>query len=319
MTAALRLAGRVLGSGVLVLPLLAAERGRGVTIAVTVTGVVAIAASAWVFTARPFGKPGRSSVTATPVPPRLLYIVGISGGTAYFWSGAAALGSAITGWRHPVAVAAVACLIGLRLAVPAPEQVAGWLPTARSYLAVLVAFLAPLSPSVWTAMGRDSGRGVAVGALCLASLMLAVGWESLPRLRPAPRTLVAAVGICAGCVAVVMVHAAAGVPQARWPSASVRAQVVGWAVVALLVSFAAGNLRTITGLWRTLPAVRSGAAATAYAAGGVLVVAAVLLAAGWARAWVLLLPGAATCLLYAGFALGLWSRRKVRGSVAVSA
>jgi hypothetical protein len=179
--------------------------------------------------------------------------------------------------------------------------------------------MVPLSPAVRATLGRDSGRGVAVAVLGLASLMLAVGWESLPRIRPTPQALLAAVAVCVACVSVVTVHAAWSWPRSPWASTSVGAQLIDWSVVALLLSFAASNLRTIRGLWRTLPAVGSGAAGTAAAVGGVLVIATVLLETAWSRAWVLVLPGAATCLLYVGFAVGLWSRRDVHTTMAVNA
>lgn len=285
------LACGVLGSGLVVFPPLAAALDDRTGAAVVAAGCVAVVAVGLLFRYRPFGRSRITSVSRLPVRWRLIYLVGFLGGSSYFATVAVSLLGLLA---LPVAVAIGSVLLGalaLGLAPPVPAPVK--LAAAVGSVLALAA-----SPAVSDLLGHRSAGGVPLLTAGAAATLLTVGWEAVPS-RAGQRAEVLAAGLLC-CLVVV-----AGYLWLRYQSApggSGSRLVAGWTAT-VLVLFLSGNLRAIGTFWAPHRVGRSAVRYRVLAALAVLVLMLVQREL-FARGWLLLLPAAATSILYGSYAAG---------------
>jgi hypothetical protein len=281
----------LLGVGVVVFPPLATVLAPGPGVLVLILGCAAVLGAGHLFLRRPFGRWPAAAVTGLPAGWRLGYAVAFTGGTSYFTSSAAALlcrVSPLRPWQAVLVVLGGAAAASLARPVP---------PTVKAGLALLAVLAVPASPPVEETLGSRAAGGVAWLTAAAATVLLAVGWEAVPRrhARPGDVAVVASACCAVATVGYLWSRRAWAGPAGPLP--------VGMFTAVVLGVFVAGNLRALATFWA--PAATGRALATARVCSGLPVLLLALVQQQlFARGWLLLLPAATIATLYCGYALG---------------
>jgi hypothetical protein len=285
------LATDLLGVGVVVFPPLTAAQAVGTGGLVLALGCVAMLGAGWLFLQRPFGHWAVPSVTSLPARWRLGYAAGFTGGAAYCASSAAALLCLVSPLRPGQALVAVlGGAVLMTFARPLPGAV-------KTTLALVAALAVPTSPPVEAVLGSQAAGSFPMLIAAFAAVLLAVGWEAVPRRHARPGDvavvgLVCCLAVTAGCL---------WSRQSMVGPAHIR--VVGLLTAVALTAFVAGNVRAVANF--CLPAATGGAARSGRVLSSLPVLALALAQQHlFDRGWLLVLPGAATSALYCGYALG---------------
>lgn len=281
----------VLGVGVLVFPPLAATQAAGTGGVLLALSWVAILGAGRLFLRRPFGRWPDASVAALPARWRLGYAAGFLGGAAYFASSAAALlclVSPLRPWQALLAVVGAAALGNLARPLP---------PSVKVSAALLAALAVPASPPVQEILGSQAAGSAPVLIAAAAAVLLAVGWEAVPRRHAQPGDVVV-VGL-----ACCLVATACYLWNRQAATGPAEPLVVGGLTAAVLSAFVAGNLRAVASF--CFPAASGRGVLIGRLSGGLPVLALALAQQQlFARGWLLSLPAVATVTLYCGYAIG---------------